>query len=102
MQEVFHWLQLRAKLSSDEFLRARRSAWTWVLTLFVLFVVVPVLAFIWFQDSPHPAIAKDYFLFGAGVPMILKSGLGASLASDALVKLGPQEGGGLRRYLGLI
>jgi len=99
LQEVFHWLQLRAKLSAEEFSSLRKSRWTWILTGFIVLMVVPLLSMIWFDDAVAKVASKQYFLFGAGVPLILKSGMSASLASDNLVRLGPK--GRFRQYLGL-
>ena len=95
LQEVLHWLQLRAKLDHEEFMKAAKSIWTWVLALFVLVVINPILVTVWFDHVVEP---KQYLLFGAAVPLVLKSGLGASVATHAAVHLGPRSW--LRRYLG--
>lgn len=99
LQEVLHWLQLRSRLTAEEFGKAARSRWTWVLSFFIIAVALPVLAAVWFDKPGVVPTPKDYVLFGAGVPLLLKSGAGASMASGSLVKLGPV--GALRRYLGM-
>jgi hypothetical protein len=98
LQEIFHWLQLRARVGREEAAKLRKSRWEWLLILFVIGLLVPIMAMVWF-DGAIKGASKDYFLFGAGVPLILKSGLGASLASDSLVRLGPKSW--LRTYLGV-
>jgi amino acid transporter len=98
LQEALHWLRMKARLPPDEFKALFRAKWELALTAFILFVVVPVLAFVWFDGATQQAPAtKDYFLFGAAVPLVLKSSLATSMAADSAVKLGRRSW--MRRYL---
>lgn len=98
LQETLYWLQLRARGPREEFIKMFYSVWTWVFAAFIILIITPVLSYVWFASSAA-VLPKDYLLFGAGVPMIVKSGMGVSLASESVVKLGPTNW--LRRYLGV-
>jgi hypothetical protein len=99
LQESVYWLQQWGRLDKDDFLKTVRDKRSWILSLFLIVVATPLVSMVWFDHPAAPPQSKDYFLFGAGLPLLVKSGMGASLATESVVRLGPRTW--LRRYLGM-
>jgi hypothetical protein len=70
VMEFLHWYQLKHKLLPAKYNSLLKSRFYWTVTALFIFSA-GVSAWIWFsQQGSVPA--KDAFLFGAGLPTILK------------------------------
>ncbi|HYC05430.1 MAG TPA: hypothetical protein VED40_19215 [Azospirillaceae bacterium] len=87
LQELLWWYRLRQRLATQEYDQLVRSKSYWVITLLIAFGC-RVFAIIWFHDRFMSVSLRDFFLFGASVPVLVKQSIAAGSEKIHLGKKG--------------
>jgi hypothetical protein len=96
-QEITHWYELRGVLDHQKYQKLLGSSAYWLFTVLMIGAAT-IGTLLWLVDDPAAKV-RDYFVYAAGLPLMLKKVMASARANRSEMVLG--SGDSLGAYLGV-